>query len=82
MVAVLRSRGFLAESGADLKFELEPGPIFLGRLRLLYFGKWKKNDLRMLIFHCIYFCIVIFVLSSFFDTIYVIGAFIYGNLDF
>ena len=39
VVAVLRSRGFLAESGADLKFELEPGPIFLGRLRLLYFGK-------------------------------------------
>ena len=33
------SRGFLAEAGADLKFELEPEPIFLGRLRLLFFGK-------------------------------------------
>ena len=29
-----KSRGFLAgaEAGADLKFELEPEPIFLGRL--------------------------------------------------
>ena len=27
-----RSRGFLAGAGADLKFELEPEPIFLGRL--------------------------------------------------
>ena len=29
-----QSRGFLAgaEAGADLKFELEPEPIFLGRL--------------------------------------------------
>ena len=31
-----RSRGFLAGTRADLKFELEPEPIFLGRLRLLF----------------------------------------------
>ena len=37
-----RSRGFLA--GADLKFDLEPVPIFwVGWL--LFWGKWKTKDL-------------------------------------
>ena len=31
-----RSRSFLAGDGADLKFELQPEPIFLGQLRLLF----------------------------------------------
>ena len=47
------SRGFLAEAGADLKFELEPEPIFLGRLRLLFLASEKRNYLKMFFFHCI-----------------------------
>ena len=50
---MLRSRGFLAESGADLKFELEPESIFLDRLRLLFLVSKKRNDFKILIFHCI-----------------------------
>ena len=40
-------------AGADLKLELEPKPIFLGRLRLLFLASEKQNDLKMFIFHCI-----------------------------
>ena len=39
--------------GADIKFELEPEPIFVGRFRLLLLASEKQNDLKMLIFHCI-----------------------------
>ena len=38
--------------GAEL-FWLEPKPIFLGRLRLLFFASEKPNDLKIFIFHCI-----------------------------
>ena len=31
-----RNRGFCAVAGADLKFELEPEPNILGRLRLMF----------------------------------------------
>ena len=44
---------FLAKAGADLKFELEPEPIFLGRLRLLFLASEKRNYLKMFFFHCI-----------------------------
>ena len=53
-----RSRGFLAGAGADLKFELQPEPIFLGRLRLLFFASEKRNDLKMLIVHCLLYIVL------------------------
>ena len=41
LVLLSRSRGFLA--GADLKFDLEPEPVFWSRFRLLF---WQvKNEM-------------------------------------
>ena len=47
-----RSRGFLAgaRAGADLKFDLEPEPIFLGRLQLLFWQVKNEMNLRFSIF--------------------------------
>ena len=56
-----RSRSFLVGAGADLKFELDPEPIFLGRLRLLFLASEKQNDLKMITFHCMYTVLYIFL---------------------
>ena len=44
---------FLAGADLNLKFELEPEPISLGRLRLLFLASEKRNDLKIFIFLCI-----------------------------
>ena len=37
-------------SGADLKFDLEPEPIFLGSAPAPFLANEKQNDLKMFIF--------------------------------
>ena len=67
-----QSRGFLAgaEAGADLKFELEPEPIFLGRLRLLFLASEKRNYLKMFFFHCILYIFLYNSVNSTCDSTY------------
>ena len=47
-----RSRGFLAGAGADLKFDLKLELILRAGSGLFFLGSEKRNDLKMLIFHC------------------------------
>ena len=45
-----RSRGFWVGAGADLKFNLEPEPIYWIGSGLFFLAREKRNDLKMFIF--------------------------------
>ena len=55
---------FLAGAGADLKFELEPEPKFCVGSGFFFLASEKRNDLKVLIVHCIGTVLYIFLYNK------------------